>query len=101
MPQSTVSPSPDVQATLRAVDGGITAPRGFRAGATAAGIKRPRPDGSAPLDLAIIAADEPAATAAVFTTNKAVAAPVVVSRDHLAQTHGRTRAVIVNSGCAN
>jgi glutamate N-acetyltransferase/amino-acid N-acetyltransferase len=37
----------------------------------------------------------------VFTTNKAQAAPVLVSIDHLAATGGRARAVIVNAGCAN
>src|SRR5207248_102751 len=37
----------------------------------------------------------------VFTTNLAQAAPVTVSRDHLARSGGIVRAVIVNSGCAN
>jgi glutamate N-acetyltransferase/amino-acid N-acetyltransferase len=37
----------------------------------------------------------------VFTTNKAVAAPVVVSREHLSRTGGRARAIVTNSGCAN
>ena len=41
------------------------------------------------------------AAAAVFTTNKAVAAPVTVSRDHLARSKGRAQAIVVNSGCAN
>jgi glutamate N-acetyltransferase/amino-acid N-acetyltransferase len=35
----------------------------------------------------------------VFTTNLAQAAPVVVSREHLAS--GRARAIVVNAGCAN
>ena len=37
----------------------------------------------------------------VFTTNLAAAAPVLVSREHLAATGGRARAIVVNSGCAN
>jgi glutamate N-acetyltransferase/amino-acid N-acetyltransferase len=37
----------------------------------------------------------------VFTTNRAQAAPVVVSREHLAASQGRAQAIIVNSGCAN
>ena len=45
--------------------------------------------------------DVPANAAAVFTTNKAVAAPVIVSREHLARSGGSARAIIVNSGCAN
>ena len=73
--------------------GAITVPLGFRAAAVPAGIKADR------LDLAIIAADAPCAAAGVFTSNRAVAAPVVVSRAHLAG--GRARAIVVNAGCAN
>ncbi len=71
----------------------ITAPRGFKAAAVAAGIK---PSG---LDLAILAADQPCPAAAVFTGNRAQAAPVLLSREHLRS--GRARAVLVNAGCAN
>ena len=75
------------------MNGAITAPRGFRAAAVAAGIK---PEGA---DLALLAADWGCAAAAVFTTNRAQAAPVLVSREHL--SGGRAKAVVVNSGCAN
>lgn len=86
----------------RRVEGGVTAPAGFTAAGVACGIKR-RPAGSAsaPLDLALVVADEPVSAAAVFTTNKAVAAPIVVSRDHLARSGGRAQVIAVNSGCAN
>lgn len=73
--------------------GAITAPAGFRAAAVAAGIK---PEGP---DLALLAADRDCSAAAVFTTNRAQAAPVIVSREHLAA--GRARAVVINAGCAN
>ena len=87
---------------IRDIEGGVTAPKGFRAAGVACGIKRRNPaHASAPLDLAVIVADAPASVAAVFTTNKAVAAPVVVSREHLARSGGVARAVVVNSGCAN
>ena len=89
------------QFMIRVVEGGVTAPRGFRAAGTACGIKKKRANGDAPLDLALLVADGPVPAAAVFTTNKAVAAPVVVSREHLARTGGRANAVVVNSGCAN
>lgn len=79
--------------TKGAVLGAITAPRGFKAAAIASGIK---PSG---LDLAVLAADQSAAAAAVFTTNLAPAAPVLVSREHLRS--GRARAVVMNAGCAN
>jgi glutamate N-acetyltransferase/amino-acid N-acetyltransferase len=71
----------------------VTAPKGFKASAVAAGIKPDRPD------LALLVADAPCAAAGVFTTNRAQAAPVVVSREHLRD--GRVRAVVVNAGCAN
>jgi len=76
--------------------GGVTAPRGFRAAGVSAGIKA---DGG--LDLALLVADVPATAAAVFTINRAQAAPVVVSREHLGRSGGVARAVVVNSGCAN
>jgi glutamate N-acetyltransferase/amino-acid N-acetyltransferase len=76
--------------------GGVTAPAGFRAAGVKAGIKANKN-----LDLALLVSDHPADAAAVFTTNKAQAAPVVVSLEHLSATKGRARAIIVNSGCAN
>jgi glutamate N-acetyltransferase/amino-acid N-acetyltransferase len=86
---------------VRIIDGGITAPRGFRAAGVACGIKKRRSNGPAPLDLALLVADSVVSAAAVFTTNKAVAAPVVVSRRHLLHTGGWVRAIVTNSGCAN
>ncbi len=83
-------------ATVSTIPGGVTTPRGFRAAGVSAGIKA-----NHGLDLALLVPDAPAQAAAVFTTNLALAAPVVVSREHLARSGGTTRAVIVNSGCAN
>ena len=77
--------------------GGIAAPEGFRTGAVHCGIKA---DASA-LDLVVLAADAPASAAALFTTNLAQAAPVIVSREHIERTGGVARAIVVNSGCAN
>jgi glutamate N-acetyltransferase/amino-acid N-acetyltransferase len=82
--------------TYRAVEGGITAPRGFKAAGVACGIKA-----SGNLDLSLLVSDTTASAAAVFTTNLAKAAPVLLSRDHLTQSGGRGRAVVINSGCAN
>jgi glutamate N-acetyltransferase/amino-acid N-acetyltransferase len=72
---------------------GVTAPLGFRAAAVAAGIKKEGPD------LTLLVADWGCSAAAVFTTNRAQAAPVIVSREHL--QGGQARAVVVNAGCAN
>lgn len=74
---------------------GITAARGFVASAVHAGIRKKK------LDLALVAATAPCSAAAVFTTNKVQAAPVLLSKRHLAVTGGVMRAVIVNSGNAN
>jgi glutamate N-acetyltransferase/amino-acid N-acetyltransferase len=93
---------------LAKTSGGVTTPQGFRAAGVSAGIKRgaDQPDAtpgqaSGPLDLALLVSDTPATAAAVFTTNKAQAAPVLVSREHLARSGGMARAIVVNSGCAN
>ena len=59
----------------------------------AAGIK---PDG---LDVGVVASDEPdTVSAARFTTNARVGAPVIVSRE---AELDRLRAVVANSGCSN
>ena len=71
-------------------------PAGFRLGATTCGIKR-----SGSPDLALIHAPEGASAAAVFTTNRLCAAPVIVGCEHLAVSQGRIHAVIVNAGNAN
>lgn len=70
-------------------------PSGFTCSATHCGLKSSR------LDLGILVSDTPASAAAVFTTNQVVAAPVVLSREHLRKSRGRMRGVIVNSGNAN
>ncbi|MHB1923411.1 MAG: bifunctional glutamate N-acetyltransferase/amino-acid acetyltransferase ArgJ [Acidimicrobiales bacterium] len=77
---------------------GVTTPAGFRAAGLAIGIK----DGSVP-DLAVVSTDDgrPVNAAGVFTSNLAAAAPVQVSRAHLATTGGRAAAVVLNSGNAN
>jgi glutamate N-acetyltransferase / amino-acid N-acetyltransferase len=84
---------------LQAIGGGITAPAGFKAAGVYAGIK---PSTHAwPLDVMLLTADRPVAAAAVFTTNKTLAAPVVVSRANLELSGGRAKAIVCNSGCAN
>ena len=81
---------------LELTSGGVTSPAGFRTAGVSAGIKA-----RGGLDLALLVSDRPAQAAAVFTTNLVQAAPVVVSREHLAKSNGIARAILVNSGCAN
>lgn len=80
-----------------AMDGGVTAPVGFVAGAAIAGLRStPTPD------LALIAlADGAGSAAATFTTNRFRAAPVLVAEEALAEGGGRVRGIVVNAGCAN
>jgi glutamate N-acetyltransferase/amino-acid N-acetyltransferase len=78
------------------IEGSVSAPAGFRAAGVACGIKK-----SGGLDLALIVSDTAASGAAVFTTNKAQAAPVLVSKTRLESSGGRARVVVINSGCAN
>ena len=74
---------------------GVTAPAGFRAAGIAAGIKA-----SGALDLALVFNEGPDhAAAGVFTRNQVKAAPVLWTRQVLAD--GRLRAVVLNSGGAN
>ena len=76
------------------IPGSVCAPHGFRAAGVAAGIK---PSGNP--DVTLIVSDRPAAAAALFTTNRVVAAPVLVSREHLED--GQAQAFAINAGCAN
>jgi glutamate N-acetyltransferase/amino-acid N-acetyltransferase len=73
----------------------VTAPAGFRAAGVAAGIKA-----SGQPDVALVVNDGPLRhAAAVFTGNRVQAAPVVWSRQVVAD--GRVDAVLLNSGGAN
>jgi glutamate N-acetyltransferase/amino-acid N-acetyltransferase len=81
------------------IEGGIMAPAGFTAAGVYAGIKPPTH--AWPLDVMLLAAETAVPAAAVFTTNKTQAAPVVVSRTNIETSGGRARAIVCNSGCAN
>jgi len=72
----------------------LCSPAGFRASGVYAGIKT----NQAP-DVGMLVCDVPCPAAAVFTTNKVVAAPVKVGREHMVR--GRLHGVVVNSGNAN
>ena len=76
--------------------GGVTTPAGFSAGAVAAGIKNAS---QKRLDLGVIVSVVSCNAAAVFTTNKIKAAPVLLDQKRLKS--GKARGVVANSGCAN
>lgn len=71
-------------------------PVGYRYASTYAGIRKEKKD-----DLALILSETPASAAAMFTRNRVKAAPVVLAREHLHQTRGLARAILVNAGNAN
>ena len=71
----------------------VTAPCGFVASGVRAGIRR------SGLDLAVVRSTSPAVGAAVWTTNRVLAAPILVSKRHLATAD--PQAVVVNAGVAN
>ncbi len=67
---------------------------GVTLGIAEAGIKKPNRK-----DLLVMRLDEGAKTAGVFTQNRFCAAPVIVAKQHLAQSS--IRALVVNTGNAN
>jgi glutamate N-acetyltransferase/amino-acid N-acetyltransferase len=80
--------------SMKPIDGGITAPRGFRAAGVACGLKK---DGAP--DLALIVSDTPASAAGVFTKNIVQGHSLQLSQRNIRS--GRARAVVINSGNAN
>ncbi|HHX73416.1 MAG TPA: bifunctional glutamate N-acetyltransferase/amino-acid acetyltransferase ArgJ [Firmicutes bacterium] len=79
---------------FRKVAGGVTAAGGFSAAGISCGIKK-----QGKKDLALIYSHRSATAAGMFTQNRFQAAPVTVTRSHIAT--GSARAVIINSGNAN
>jgi glutamate N-acetyltransferase / amino-acid N-acetyltransferase len=79
---------------IKKIRGGVTAPQEFQAAGITVGIKK-----SKKKDLALIFSAFPAQAAAIFTINKFVAAPILVSQEQIKNPF--IQAIIVNSGNAN
>ena len=79
---------------MKRLEGGITAPIGFRASGVSAGVKKQGKD------VALIYSEVPANAAAVFTTNAVKAAPVLWSQRNLLNQQ-TAQAIVINSGNAN
>jgi len=77
------------------IKGGVCAPKGFSAGGIHCGIRKNK----SKKDLALIWSEVPASAAAVYTTNLVKGAPLIVTKNNLAD--GKAQAVICNSGNAN
>ncbi|MBE6814296.1 MAG: bifunctional ornithine acetyltransferase/N-acetylglutamate synthase [Ruminococcaceae bacterium] len=80
---------------MEIINGGICAAQGFTAGGIHCGIRKNKTK----KDLSLIFSEKRAATAAVYTTNLVKGAPLVVTKNHIAD--GFAQAVICNSGNAN
>lgn len=80
------------------IDGGVCAAKGFKANGLYSGIKA---NPTEKFDLCLVVSDEMCTAAGVFTSNKVQAAPVTVSKSHLAATGGKAKAFILNSKNAN
>lgn len=79
---------------MQIVTGGVLAPKGYKAGSVAAGIKKKK------LDMTVLVSEGPATVAGAYTTNVVKAAPVLWDQDITRADHC-VRAVVVNSGNAN
>lgn len=91
---------------LTKTEGGVCAPKGFKANGVYCGIKKPAADNQNPAvphknDLGMIVSDEMCTCAAVYTTNKVKGAPILVTKSNLEKTNNHAKAVIVNSKNAN
>lgn len=80
---------------MKYIEGGVTAAQGFIAGGVHCGIRKNKTKA----DLAMVYSHKPCTAAAVYTTNLVKGAPILVTRENIAD--GRAQAVICNSGNAN
>lgn len=79
---------------IKQIQGGITAPKGFKAAGVSCRLRKVRKK-----DLAIVFSEKAAHCAGVFTQNAMAAAPVILSKEHVKS--GLCRAIVINSGYAN
>ena len=79
---------------MKIIDGTIASPLGFSADGLHAGFKKKK------LDFGWIVSEVPASVAGVYTTNKIIAAPLLVTKTSI-QKSQKLQAIVVNSGVAN
>ncbi|MET2741690.1 bifunctional glutamate N-acetyltransferase/amino-acid acetyltransferase ArgJ [Staphylococcus caprae] len=79
---------------MKVIEGNIASPLGFSADGLHAGFKRKK------LDFGWIVSEVPANVAGVFTTNKVIAAPLILTQSCI-ENEGQMQAIVVNSGIAN
>ncbi|HFI0272435.1 TPA: bifunctional glutamate N-acetyltransferase/amino-acid acetyltransferase ArgJ [Streptococcus suis] len=79
---------------MKIIPGNIASPLGFSADGLYAGFKKKK------MDFGWIVSELPASVAGVYTTNKVIAAPLLVTQEAIAKT-SKMQAMVVNSGVAN
>ena len=79
---------------MKIIDGTIASPLGFSADGLHAGFKKKK------LDFGWIVSEVPASVAGVYTNNKVIAAPLLVTKASI-QKSQKLQAIVVNSGVAN
>lgn len=78
-------------------EGGVCAAKGFLANGLNCGLNSDQNKN----DLCLIMSESECSAAAVYTQNKVKGAPILVTKQHLAKTGGKAKAVIANSKNAN
>lgn len=79
---------------MKVIKGNVASPLGFSADGLHAGFKKRK------LDFGWIVSEVPASVAGVYTTNKVIAAPLIVTRQSVKKAQ-KMKAIVVNSGVAN
>lgn len=79
---------------MKVIEGTIASPLGFSADGLHAGFKKRK------MDFGWIVSETPASVAGVYTTNKVIAAPLIVTKTSVKKA-GKMKAIVVNSGVAN
>lgn len=79
---------------MKVIEGNVASPLGFSADGLHAGFKKRK------LDFGWIVSEVPASVAGVYTTNKVIAAPLIVTRNSIKKAQ-KMKAIVVNSGVAN
>lgn len=79
---------------MKVIEGNVASPLGFSADGLHAGFKKRK------LDFGWIVSEVPASVAGVYTTNKVIAAPLIVTRQSVKKAK-KVKAIVVNSGVAN
>jgi glutamate N-acetyltransferase/amino-acid N-acetyltransferase len=80
---------------MKSIAGGVCAAKGFRAAGIHCGLRKNK----TAKDLALIVSDVAASAAAVYTQNLVKGAPLLVTKDNIAD--GKAQAILCNSGNAN